>query len=214
MKEPGLITIVDDLWVFNKPAGYAAHPTGNPRIPDLLSWAICNLNVPKTLAPVHRLDRAVSGVILCSPDKKLRSRLAARFAAGDIKKEYRALVFGHTHKKGKIEHKLMDKRRGTHLEALTRYRRLESLGRITYLSVLPLTGRRHQIRRHLQRIGHPIIGDPRYKPAGRPRLAFSPKRLYLHAVRLTLDDHISFEVPLDGGFSEYLELWRKAKLAK
>src|SRR5690606_8756122 len=107
----------------------------------------------------HRIDRETSGVVLCADDDAVLAELGRVFREALATKRYRALVFGRTHKKGVIRTPLGDARRGTAVEAVTRYRLLAWLGPTSLLEVRPATGRRHQIRRHLQRIGHSVVGD-------------------------------------------------------
>ena len=61
--EPRLIAQERGVWVLHKPAGYAVHRTGDASIPDLQRWAEAELDAPESLSPIHRLDRATSGVV-------------------------------------------------------------------------------------------------------------------------------------------------------
>ena len=137
---------------------------------------------PSDLAPVHRLDRETSGVLLCASDPALRAELGAFFASGRVEKRYRALVHGRTHAKGIVRRALADGRRGRPLPAVTRYRRLEALGRVTLIEARPETGRKHQIRRHLAGVGHFVVGDERYPPRRFSGVPGFPGRLWLHAM--------------------------------
>lgn len=202
-----------DLWVFNKPSGMASHPNPALRgIPDVITEAIATLAAPTALAPINRLDRATSGIILCSPNGDVRGELGKAFAEGRVQKTYQALVYGHTHKKGTIKKPLFDKRRKKSLEAETRYKRLETFGSASLLELTPKTGRKHQIRRHLQLIGHSIVGDPRYKPRRRYKLPAFPERLWLHAAKLELEDgrcfHAALPTPLSAQLLALRELRR------
>ncbi|PID37804.1 MAG: pseudouridine synthase, partial [Proteobacteria bacterium] len=88
---PALVAVDGPLWVIDKPAGYVVHPVGNPDHPDILAWAVAEYGAPACLAPIHRLDRLTSGVVLCSPDAALRGELGAAFAERRIAKIYLAL---------------------------------------------------------------------------------------------------------------------------
>lgn len=199
------------LWVLDKPAGFASHRTGDPSVPDVVSWAMEHAGAPPELAPIHRLDRETSGLLLCSDDPALRARLGALFATGEVKKTYRALVHGRTHKKGIVRRPLLDRRRGRPVAALTRWRRIASYGRVTLLEVRPETGRAHQIRRHLQGIGHPIVGDERYPPKRFLAVGGFPGRLWLHATALEFEGR-RYEAPLPPELEAHLALL-EAKLA-
>lgn len=194
------------LWVLSKPAGLAAHPAGDPAVPDLVSWAQEHAGAPQGLAPIHRLDRQTSGVMLLSADERVRAELGAALASGRVRKRYRALVHGRTHRKGIVRRPLSDRRRGRPVEAVTRYARLAVFGRVSLLDVRPETGRRHQIRRHLSGLGHAVVGDERYPPPRFSPVAGFPGRLWLHALRLELPDGRAFDAPLPEALRAHLAL--------
>jgi len=136
--------------------------------------ADCELAVP-----VHRLDADTSGVCLFARRPELVPPLAAALADGS--KEYFALVRGVIRAKGRITRPLREA--GRMLQADTRYRRVEVLGGHSLIAVWPSQGRKHQIRKHLAAIGHPVIGDGRHGDAATNR-HFSEKlgldRQFLH----------------------------------
>ncbi len=182
-----LIAKHDDLWVLDKPYNIPVHP-GSKRVttPDLMTLARDILGAPADIAPIHRLDKHTSGLVLCSPNPELRSQLGQELADHAIEKTYLAMVYGHTHKKGSIQLPLFDQRRKKKLEAITRYKRIHTFGSCTLLEVQIETGRKHQIRRHLQSIKHAIVGDTRYRHHRRIKLPAFPNRLWLHAHKLTI----------------------------
>lgn len=206
MSDPQILRREGALFALEKPAGFASHPTGDPSIPDVITWAIEEAGAPAGLAPVHRLDRDTSGVLLASDDPALRASLGALFAEGAVVKRYRALVHGRCNAKGIVRRALADARRGRPLEAVTRYRRLAIYGRVSLLEARPETGRQHQIRRHLAGIGHPIVGDARYGPRRPPPVAGFPGRLWLHAGAIELPDGRAFEAPLPPELEAHLAL--------
>ena len=196
------------LWVLSKPAGMAVHPVHQQTEPDLMTWCMTHLGAPAGLAPCHRLDKATSGVVLASADPKVRGDLGTDFAAQAVSKEYLALVYGKLRGEGRVERPLEDQRRRKTLDAVTDYVVREGFRRLTYLAVHPKTGRKHQIRRHLRAIKHPIVGDRRYgwkKPEPVPGF---PRRLWLHAHALTLPDGRRFEAPLPAALVAHLALLR------
>ncbi len=204
----GLIVALDgDLWILNKPAGLLVHPGQDPSLPDLMAAAIA-AGAPPGLAPCHRLDLETSGLVLASPDPALRGQIGRWLAEGQVVKRYRALVHGRTHKKGTVSRALPDERRGRALTATTRFRRLEWLGPFTLVSARPETGRKHQIRRHLQSIGHAIIGDVRYPPKHPRNVPAFPGRLWLHAASIELPDRRFFEAPLAPELAAHLSVLR------
>ena len=203
---PTLLSRDASLWVINKPAGWVVHPTNDPSMLDLISWAETTFPEARGIAPIHRIDRFTSGLVLLSPDPDLRGSLGSLFAEEKIRKEYRCLVYGKTAPSGHIDSPLADARRGKPLQSLTRYQTLQSFVSCSYLSVRPETGRKHQIRRHLQGIDHAIVGESRYKPKKFLRVPGFPGRLWLHAHHLQLPDGREFTAPLAPELQTHLEL--------
>jgi 23S rRNA-/tRNA-specific pseudouridylate synthase len=199
---PTVVARVAGVVAVDKPAGVRVHPAGDDGAPDLVGWArAAGLG---DLHPINRLDLGTSGLVLMSADAAVRGSLGAQFAEHTVEKRYLALVFGRPHAKGVVRRPLQDARRGKPLPALTRFWRRRILGGFSLLEVRPETGRKHQIRRHLQGLGHPIVGDLRYGPARfRPVPAF-PGRLWLHAHRLVLPDGTVFEAPLPPALADHL----------
>ncbi|MCB9640002.1 MAG: RluA family pseudouridine synthase [Myxococcales bacterium] len=207
--EPVCLLQEGDLWVFSKPSGMCTHPAHGEEGEDLLAWARRACGAPASLAPVHRLDRETSGLVMCSADPEQRGSMSLWFRDGEVNKTYLALVYGETRTKGTINRALADARRGKPLEAVTRYKRLEVLlERASLLRVTPETGRKHQIRRHLQGIGHSIVGDTRYPPPRWRALPGFPGRLWLHALEMNLPDGRTLEAPLSEELVAHLRLLR------
>lgn len=128
--------------------------------------------VGKRVYPVHRLDRATSGVILFGFSSEAASAMQQQLARSDSAKLYHAVVRGWIQEAGEIDHPLRDRdEEGSGTKAArTRYRSLAtvelphavgrySTARYSLVEVQPLTGRRQQIRKHLKHIAHPIVGD-------------------------------------------------------
>jgi tRNA pseudouridine32 synthase / 23S rRNA pseudouridine746 synthase len=172
------------LLVLDKPAGLLAVPGRTE--PDCLA-ARAQARWPDALV-VHRLDQATSGLFLMARGAAAQRRLGADFEARRVHKLYVAVVEGElADEAGEIALPLaadwpnrprqaVDPLRGK--PALTRWRLLAREGGTTRLELEPVTGRSHQLRVHLQAIGHPIIGDALYGTPG--------PRLLLHAARLGL----------------------------
>lgn len=196
---PDIEEIGNGIWVVDKPSGMVVHPADSaehPTAADLLRWLRERPGLPMGLLPVHRLDAQTSGLVLCAADPAVRAKLSEAFAQGAIQKSYLALVHGYTRKKGVIRRPLQDARRARPLLAETRYWTEGHFARCSFLQLAPQTGRKHQLRRHLQGIGHSIVGDDRYRsPTARP-VPGAPARLWLHAWRLTLPDGQILEASL------------------
>lgn len=194
----------EDLVVLNKPAGLLSAPGRGVDKQDCLV-ARAQARWPDALL-VHRLDQATSGLLLLARGPAMQRSLSMCFAAREVRKRYEAVVDGWVlgvpgrEDEGEIDLPLMADwpRRPRQMVAaqgkpsLTRWRVLERRGtgdagtgseRATRLALFPVTGRSHQLRVHLQAIGHPILGDALY--ADDASIARSP-RLMLHACELSL----------------------------
>jgi 23S rRNA-/tRNA-specific pseudouridylate synthase len=201
--EPTVIHTGKGWIALNKPAGWLVHK-GTGDAPDLVSWAANHPSLSGHLAPVHRLDEGTSGVVLLATPQA-RAKLAAMFAAGEMKKTYLALVHGRPHRKGVIRRSLSDARRGRGVDAITRFKTLRWFGKVSFLQIRPETGRKHQIRRHMSGLGYHLVGDTRYGRRGKvPEGA--PERLWLHAFRLVMPDGTTIEAPLADELEDHREV--------
>ena len=203
----------DDCVVIDKPVGLLTHSKGafNPEA-TVSTWLRSRMKAPKgeRAGIVHRLDRATSGVMICAKTPEALSWLQKQFSQRKVKKTYLAVVEG-TLKEGQaiidmpIERnpkKPQTFRVGSNgKSAVTAYRVLKTDGKLSLLELKPTTGRTHQLRVHLERLGHPIVGDTFY--GGQPA-----PRLYLHAreLEVTLFDRQRkvFEAPIPPRFEELL----------
>jgi tRNA pseudouridine65 synthase len=166
--------------------------------------------------PVHRLDKPTSGVLLFALSSEVASLLSKQFTATTMNKTYWAVVRGYTNNSGvvdsdlqeeqdKMTDKLADKDKPAQ-SAITHYERLATTElpypvgrydsvRYSLVSLKPKTGRKHQLRRHLKRIFHPIVGDTTHGDGKQNtflREQFGLERLMLHA------KSIGFKHPISG----------------
>ena len=204
---PRLLTRFDDVFfAYDKPAGMAVHPNAEGT-PDLVKWLRANRSLPRDLKPGHRLDKATSGVVLCGAGRKARAQIA-KWLSEDAEKHYLALVAGTPDvESGVLESPLDDARRGRPLEARTLYCIRERLKGFTLLELELVTGRKHQLRRHLANAGLPVVGDARYGPKKPMRVPEFPGRIWLHASSLNLG-HRDISAPLPEALSAHLKVMR------
>ena len=180
------------LVVIDKPAGLLSVPGRGADKADCAAARVQALYGDAQI--VHRLDMATSGLLLMARGAEMQRVLSGVFQDREVVKRYEALVSGLVAlDSGEIDLPLMadwpqrprqkvDRLHGK--PSLTRYRVLQRdpVSGTTRLELQPVTGRTHQLRVHLQAIGHPIVGDSLYAPPD----AASPSRLMLHAGTLQL----------------------------
>ena len=192
-----------DLLIIDKPAGLVVHPSaghaGGTLVNALLAhgdgstWGgIAGVQRPGI---VHRLDRDTSGLLMVARRDSSQASLMAQLKARRIKKTYQALVQGSVSAAaGRIEAPVgRDPKHRTRMAvvpdgrpSVTGYRVRERFAEWTLLELDLVTGRTHQIRVHVDAIGHPVAGDPVYGTGTSRRGPTGLERLFLHAWRLEL----------------------------
>jgi 23S rRNA pseudouridine1911/1915/1917 synthase len=194
----------DDLLIVDKPAGLVVHPAPGHQDDTLVNallahgdegaWGgIAGVQRPGI---VHRLDRDTSGLIIVARRDSAQASVMAQLKARRVKKTYLALVQGSVSAAvGRIEAPIgRDPKHRTKMAvvhdgrpSVTGYRVRERFADWTLLELDLVTGRTHQIRVHLEAIGHPIAGDPVYGTGTSRRGPEGLARLFLHAWRLELN---------------------------
>ena len=190
--------------VLNKPAGLVVHPGSGNRQGTMLN-GLLHHHPPLAAIPragiVHRLDKDTSGLLVVAKTLPAQTDLVRQLQARTVSRQYLALVHGVVARDGLVDapigrHQTQRTRMAVSEHgraARTHYRVLERFARATLLECSLDTGRTHQIRVHLQSIGHPLVGDPVYR-AGRgaaPGPLANFKRQALHACRLGLVHPVS-----------------------
>jgi tRNA pseudouridine32 synthase/23S rRNA pseudouridine746 synthase len=198
----GLLYVDEQLLVLDKPAGLLAVPGRGADKQDCLSLRAQRLWPDARV--VHRLDMATSGLFVMARGLAMQRMLSRAFEERVVDKRYEAIVHGAmAADEGEIALPLVadwpnrplqkvDREQGK--PSVTRWRVLERLADRTRLALEPVTGRTHQLRVHLQAIGHPILGD------ALPALRALAPRLLLHACALRLahpatGEALAFESP-------------------
>ncbi|MDX1460452.1 MAG: RluA family pseudouridine synthase [Xanthomonadales bacterium] len=215
----------EHLIVVNKPPGLVVHPAAGRPSGTLLNRLLHH--DPKLAALpragiVHRLDKDTSGVMVVARSLKAHAFLVEQLQSRAVRRLYEALVTGVPDSPGTIDAPLARRPRDRKRigvvaggkEARTRFRLIESFGFASHMELSLETGRTHQIRVHMQHIGHALLGDPQYGP-GRGIMKALPAevceaaaalgRQALHARKLELNhpetgQACHFEAPLPGDF--------------
>lgn len=164
------------LLAVDKPPGLLVHRSPLDRGETRYALQQARALAGRRLWPVHRLDKATSGVLLFALDPDAARCVGAQFERQEVDKRYLAVVRGWPGESGDIDHPLIDEDEpgelaaGAARAARTRWWRLATVelphavdryptARYALLALAPLTGRRHQLRRHLKHIAHPVVGD-------------------------------------------------------
>lgn len=212
-----------DIVIVNKPHGMVVHPAvGNEdrTLVNALLYHVKDLSgIGGEIRPgiVHRLDKDTSGLILIAKHDRSHMLMSEQFKARTMEKHYRAVAYGNFSE----ESGLIDAPIGRHpidrkkmaivpngKPSQTEWAVLERMKGCTYLDVHLLTGRTHQIRVHMQSIGHPLLGDRIYAP--NIKTSVHIPRLMLHAYSLSFDhpatgERMTFTAPLPEKYTATLE---------
>jgi tRNA pseudouridine65 synthase len=200
----------DYLVAIHKPAGLLVHRSNLDRHETRFAVQLLRDQIGRHVYPAHRLDKGTSGLLLFALDGNTVRALGQQFETGAVEKTYRAIVRGWPPEMGCIDHPL-SRQFDDHgrprtdaatasLPAQTEFRRLASAeidatvdryptARYALVELRPLTGRQHQLRRHMKHIAHPIIGDATHGKGRHNRFFqehFNSHRLLLACTELRL----------------------------
>jgi len=218
----------EHLIAVHKPSGLLVHRTSLDWRERRFALQMLRDQIGRRVFPVHRLDKGTSGVLLFAQDADVARHVGQQFATQQVGKTYLAIVRGVPPANGVIDHPLArlpedlagdDDTAAPLRDACTHFRRLATIelphrvdryptSRYALLELRPEGGRRHQLRRHLKHVSHPIVGDTTYGKSAHNRLfqqLFRSRRLLLACVEMRLRHPITaFELtvqaPLDGEF--------------
>jgi tRNA pseudouridine65 synthase len=224
------------LVAINKPSGLLVHRSPIDRYETEFAVQILRDQIGQFVYPVHRLDKPTSGVLLFALDKESASLLGEQFMSRESKKSYIAIVRGYIQERGIIEHaltikldKIADKDSSAPTEAqeaTTEYERVATVEldfavgkydktRYSLVKLYPMTGRKHQLRRHMKHISHHILGDTKYGRGEHNifiREQFDCHRMLLHASELQIrhphtNEILVIQASLDDTFESMCKLF-------
>lgn len=207
-----MVYVDPSMVVLHKPSGLLSVPGRGPDKQDCLSARVQHLYADALV--VHRLDMATSGLVVMARGAAAQRTLNHAFATRLVHKRYVAVVFGELFTQEDTwkvidlpiivdwPHRplrVIDHHRGQASVTRWRSRQFDKHRQTTEIELEPVTGRSHQLRVHLQAIGHPIVGDSLYAPA---TVAAMAPRLLLHASALAFPhplngNTVAFECPPD-----------------
>ncbi len=218
------------LVAINKPSGLLVHKSPIDKHETRFALQEVRNQIGQYVYPVHRLDKPTSGVLLFALSKEAAKDLSLLFRENKVQKEYMAVVRGYTEEKAEIDHPLKqmldtkeEKEKGISKEAQeaqTSYVRLATVelpypvsrypvARYSLVKLFPHTGRKHQLRRHMKHIFHPIVGDTKHGRGEHNKLfreKFDCHRLLLHSNRVSFNHPVTKEeIVIEAGVDEIFE---------
>ncbi|GLT17324.1 tRNA pseudouridine synthase C [Vibrio zhanjiangensis] len=192
----------------NKPAGMLVHRSWLDKHETQFVMQTLRDQIDQHVFPLHRLDRPTSGVLIFALSRDVASRAMPMFANHEMSKTYHAIVRGWVEESGRLDYDLrveLDKIADKHAsqdkeaqKAVTDYRPIAKVEipfstgkfpttRYCLMELNPLTGRKHQLRRHMAHLRHPIVGDTSHGDGKHNKLfreVYDSHRLLLHASHL------------------------------
>ena len=214
-----------DYVAIDKPAGLLVHRTQLDAHATEFALQVLRDQIGQEVFLCHRLDRATSGILLFALNREALCFAQAQFAEKTTHKEYHAVVRGWTADAGEIDYDLRTEDHPSKSQSSqTRYscvKRVELAlpvgpypsARFSLLKLIPLTGRKHQLRRHMAHLRHPIIGDTCHGDSAQNRFLrqhFGVQRLLLRATKLEIgipnsDTRLQLYAPQACEFNQLLE---------
>ena len=215
------------MLIVNKPQGMVVHPA-----PGWYSGTLVNallfhcgdtlsgINGEKRPGILHRIDKDTSGLLMVAKNDNAHKKLSEQIKEHSLTRAYKALVHGNIKQdSGRIDAPIgrhpSDRKKMTityknSREAITNYRVLERFGKYTFVECILETGRTHQIRVHMTKNGHPIVGDKTY---GVRKEEFNLAGQLLHAYKLGFihpdtDEYMEFTAELPRYFEKTLDILR------
>ena len=204
------------ILVINKPVGLASQ--GGQKV-DISLDNVINFETELTGVKyllTHRLDKDTSGLMILAKHKDVAKFITGLFEKREIHKNYLAITTGKPKKlKGIINSPVEAKKNSRNIDekrsisAETRYEVIDFVGKeLSFFSLFPITGRKHQLRIHLNDIGCPILGDGKYGG----RQAFKEnmsKKIHLHSYQISIDKYygkpLSLKAPLPKNFQDTMD---------
>lgn len=205
----------EHLIIVDKPGGIAVNGNRNKTVENaVIGLAQISAETDALPAPtaVHRLDVPTKGLVILAKTKTALIGLNKAFQKGQVQKIYFAVVHGQTPEKGSIDTPIDGK------ESKTEFTQIKTVsargsGRLTLVKLKPITGRTHQLRIHLQRIGHLVLGDKQY--AGQQKTLLK-KGLFLCACQLRFEHPVTrktlqIEIPVPKRFERMVGMGKKRR---
>ncbi len=221
----------DALVVINKPAGLLVHRSKIDRHETQFAMQLLRDQIGQHVFPLHRLDKPTAGILVFGLSAEIAQKMMTVFVNNEVEKSYLAIVRGYIEDNGLIDYplkeqldKMTDSKARQDKEAqsaITAYQSLEKIelpypvgryqtARYSLVKLNPKTGRKHQLRRHMKHIFHPIVGDTTHGDGKQNqffRTRFNARQLLLTATEMIFphpltQEIITIQCPLSGDFKK------------
>ncbi|OCH14903.1 tRNA pseudouridine(65) synthase TruC [Aliivibrio sp. 1S128] len=221
----------ENLIAINKPAGMLVHRSWLDKYETVFAMQTLRNQIGQHVFPLHRLDKPTSGILFFALSSEVAAQFSPLFSGREIKKTYHAIVRGWIEESDTLDYplkeqldKIADKKASKEVEAkeaITEYTPLAKVelpystgkfptSRYCLMELKPQTGRKHQLRRHMAHLRHPIVGDTTHGDGKHNRLFkenLDSHRLLLHASGLSFTHPITNEnIEIKAGVDE---TWRR-----
>ena len=221
----------EHLVAINKPSGLLVHKSMIDKHEIYFAMKLLSQQIGQWVYPVHRLDKATSGVLLFALDSYTAKLLSEQFSLHTIEKTYIAIGRGYVAESGVINHPLtrkLDKisdrdaqeskeaqKALTHFKCLAQVEINATVGRYntvrySLVELKPQTGRKHQLRRHMKHINHHLLGDTKYGRGEHNKFVreqYGMHRLLLHAISLKIEHpYLKKEIVFEAGFDDTFKI--------
>ncbi|RKD24679.1 pseudouridine synthase [Ammoniphilus oxalaticus] len=216
----------DDVIVINKPRGVVVHPAPGHDSATLVNGLLDHCSQLSTIngkmrpGIVHRIDKDTSGLLMVAKNDEAHLALAQQLKQHTVDRKYLAIVHGVVvHERGTIDAPIgrdpKNRQRmavnfdhGKH--AISHFATIERFNQYTLVELMLETGRTHQIRVHMNYIGHPLVGDPKYGPSN--KLSIDGQALHAAGLGFThprTSERLTFSAPLPNDMEKILEQFRQ-----
>ena len=182
-----LVVHKDKFKIFlNKPSGLAVQGGTNVKLNIDIMLDSLKFNLEERPKLVHRIDKQTSGLLMIARSLNSSRYYGELFKKREIEKVYLAVVYGRLkHKKAKIDLKIGIEKS---LSSTTLYKVLAQNNELSFLAIKPITGRKHQIRDHLNSLGNQIYGETKFKSSINSEFVSDAKDLHLHSYSLKFQE--------------------------
>lgn len=217
----------EHLVAINKEPGISVHKTEKSPPNDVVALQLVRKQIKARVYPIHRLDKRTSGVLIFGKSSKMAHEVHTQIQNREVTKKYWVVTYNHTPANFSADH-ILTNAKGKEQEAFTEFKTFahatwvdkdEQVHNFSFIEAIPHTGRMHQIRKHLNLLGFPILGDTIHGYMKLNRLLMKQtglKTMLLHSKSYHFNhpvnqSEISIEAPLMQAYEDFLKVLKLSK---